>query len=226
MNTPKVRKEIEDLTGSYVDLGFGGEEAAAGFDVLFRSTGDLDASQKLLATSADLARVKNISLADASSIVAKANQGSAKAFKEMGIELDTSLPKAQMLEKGMSELSAKIGGQATAYTKTFAGQLAVTKEKFADVAETLGTTLMPYLKGFLDLITQTVDWVKKNSSWLSILAGVILTVTVALAAYSATVKVTTAVTKAWAFISGVAKTVMTGLTTGQWVRAKARLRFK
>lgn len=216
MNTPKVRKEIEDLTGSYVDLGFGGEEAAAGFDVLFRSTGDLDASQKLLATSADLARVKNISLADASSIVAKANQGSAKAFKEMGIELDTSLPKAQMLEKGMSELSAKIGGQATAYTKTFAGQLAVTKEKFADVAETLGTTLMPYLKGFLDLITQTVDWVKKNSSWLSILAGVILTVTVALAAYSATVKVTTAVTKAWAFISGVAKTVMTGLTTGQW----------
>ena len=216
MNTPKVRKEIEDLTGSYVDLGFGGEEAAAGFDVLFRSTGDLDASQKLLATSADLARVKNISLADASSIVAKANQGSAKAFKEMGIELDTSLPKAQMLEKGMSELSAKIGGQATAYTKTFAGQLAVTKEKFADVAETLGTTLMPYLKSFLDLITQTVDWVKKNSSWLSILAGVILTVTVALAAYSATVKVTTAVTKAWAFISGVAKTVMTGLTTGQW----------
>ena len=216
MNTPKVRKEIEDLTGSYVDLGFGGEEAAAGFDVLFRSTGDLDASQKLLATSADLARVKNISLADASSIVAKANQGSAKAFKEMGIELDTSLPKAQMLEKGMSELSAKIGGQATAYTKTFAGQLAVTKEKFADVAETLGTTLMPYLKGFLDLITKTVDWVKKNSSWLSILAGVILTVTVALAAYSATIKITSAVTKAWAFISGVAKTVMTGLTTGQW----------
>jgi hypothetical protein len=163
-----------------------------------------------------LARVKNISLADASSIVAKANQGSAKAFKEMGIQLDTSLPKAQMLEKGMSELSAKIGGQATAYTKTFAGQLAVTKEKFADVAETLGTTLMPYIKGFLDLLTQTVSWVKKNSSWLSILAGVILTVTVALAAYSATIKITAAVTKAWAFISGVAKTVMTGLTTGQW----------
>jgi hypothetical protein len=216
VNTPKVRKEIEDLTGSYVDLGFGGEEAAAGFDTLFRSTGDLDASQKLLATSADLARVKNISLADASSIVAKANQGSAKAFKEMGIELDSSLPKTQMLEKGMSELSAKIGGQATAYTKTFAGQLAVTKEKFADVAETLGTTLMPYLKSFLDLITKTVAWVKQNSSWLSILAGVILTVTVALAAYSATIKITSAVTKAWAFISGVAKTVMTGLTTGQW----------
>jgi hypothetical protein len=216
MNTPKVRKDIEDLTGSYVDLGFGGEEAAAGFDVLFRSTGDLESAQNLLATSADLARVKNISLADASSIIAKASQGSAKAFKEMGIALDTSLPKAEMLDKAMGELNQKIGGQATAYTKTFAGQLAVTKEKFADVAETLGTTLLPYIKRFLDLITQTVAWVKQNSSWLSILAGVILTVTVALAAYNATIKIVAATTKAWAFISGVAKTVMTGLTTGQW----------
>ena len=214
VNTPKVRKEIEDLTSSYVDLGFGGEEAAAGYDILFRATGNLEESQKLLATSADLARVKNISLADASSIVAKANQGSAKAFKEMGIELDTSLPKAKMLEKGMAELSAKIGGQATAYTKTFAGQLAVTKEKFADVAETLGTTLMPYLKGFLDLITKTVEWVKQNSSWLSILAGVIITVAVALAAYNTAIKVSMALTKAWTTITAVHKTV-TAMLTGQ-----------
>jgi hypothetical protein len=215
VNTPKVRKEIEDLTGSYVDLGFGGEEAAAGFDTLFRSTGDLEKSQGLLATSADLARVKNISLADASSIVAKANQGSAKAFKEMGIVLDTTLPRAEMLDKAMGELNQKIGGQAIAYTETFAGQLAVTKEKFADVAETLGTTLLPYIKRFLDLITQTVEWVKQNSSWLSILAGVVVTVTVALAAYNATIKIVAASTKAWAVISGVAKTVQTLLTTGQ-----------
>jgi hypothetical protein len=222
MNTPKVRKEIEDLTGSYVDLGFGGEEAAAGFDVLFRSTGDLDASQKLLATSADLARVKNISLADASSIVAKANQGSAKAFKEMGIELDTSLPKAQMLEKGMSELSAKIGGQATAYTQTFAGQLAVMKEKFADVAETLGTTLMPYIKGFLDLISKTIEFVQRNSKVFSILAGVIITVTVALAAYNATIKIIAIATKAWTVITTVQKTVM-AMMTGQQLALNAAM---
>jgi hypothetical protein len=222
VNTPKVRKEIEDLTGSYVDLGFGGEEAAAGFDVLFRSTGDLEKSQMLLATSADLARVKNISLADASSIVAKANQGSAKAFKEMGIELDSSLPKAQMLEKGMSELSAKIGGQAIAYTETFAGQLAVMKEKFADVAETLGTTLMPYIKGFLDLITKTVEWVKQNSSWLSILAGVVITVTVALAAYNATIKIIAASTKVWTAITTIQKTVM-AMMTGQQLALNAAM---
>jgi hypothetical protein len=216
VNTAETRKRVEELTGSYVDLGFGGEEAAAGYDVLFRATGDLDKAQALLATSADLARVKNISLADASAIMAKANAGGAKAFKEMGITLDDTLPKAQAIDKAMGELNARIGGQAVAYTKTFAGQLAVTKEKFADVAETLGTTLMPYLQKFLDILTNTVTWVKANSSWLSYLAGAVITVTFALAAYNATVKIVTATTKAWAFISGVAKTVMTGLTTGQW----------
>jgi hypothetical protein len=216
VNTPKVRKDIEDLTGSYVDLGFGGEEAAAGFDILFRSTGDLDTAQKLLSTSADLARVKNISLADASAILSKANQGSAKAFKEMGIELDTSLPKAQMLEKGMAELTARIGGQATAYTETFAGQLAVMKEKFADVAETLGTTLMPYIKGFLDLISKTTEFVQRNSKVFSILAGVIITVTVALAAYNATIKIIAATTKVWSVITGI-QVAVTKLLTGQQV---------
>jgi DNA-directed RNA polymerase subunit F len=216
VNTAETRKRVEDLTGGYVDLGFGGEEAAAGFDVLFRATGDLDQAQALLATSADLARVKNISLADASGILSKASMGGAKAFKEMGVTLDTTLPKAQAIDKAMGELNARIGGQAVAYTKTFAGQLAVTKEKFADVAETLGTTLMPYLQKFLDLITKTVSWVKQNSSWLSYLAGAVITVTFALAAYNATIKIVAFSTKAWALISGVAKTVMTGLTTGQW----------
>ena len=214
VNTAETRAKIEGLTGAYVDLGFGGEEAAAGFDVLFRATGDLDAAQALLATSADLARVKNISLADASSIVSKASMGGAKAFKEMGITLDTTLPKAQAIDKAMGELNARIGGQAVAYTKTFAGQLKVTQEKFADVAETLGTTLMPYLQKFLDMLTDTVGWVKQNSSWLSYLAGAVVTVTFALAAYNATIKVVAASTKAWAAITSVQKTV-TAMLTGQ-----------
>jgi hypothetical protein len=214
VNTAETRKRVEDLTGGYVDLGFGGEEAAAGFDVLFRATGDLDQAQALLATSADLARVKNISLADASSILSKASMGGAKAFKDMGITLDTTLPKAQAIDKAMGELNARIGGQAVAYTKTFAGQLAVTKEKFADVAETLGTTLMPYLQSFLSTITKTVGWVKQNSSWLSYLAGAVVTVTFALAAYNATIKVVAASTKVWAAITSVQKTV-TAMMTGQ-----------
>jgi DNA-directed RNA polymerase subunit F len=224
VNTAETRKRVEDLTGGYVDLGFGGEEAAAGFDVLFRATGDLDQAQALLATSADLARVKNISLADASSILSKASMGGAKAFKEMGITLDTTLPKAQAIDKAMGELNQRIGGQAVAYTKTFAGQLAVTKEKFSDVAETLGTTLMPYLQSFLTTITKTVTWIKANSSWLSYLAGAVVTVTFALAAYNTTVKVVAAATKAWSVITGV-QAAITKLLTGQQVALNTAMKL-
>ena len=216
VNTAETRARVEGLTGAYVDLGFGGEEAAAGFDVLFRATGDLDSAQALLATSADLARVKNISLADASSIMAKASMGGAKAFKEMGITLDTTLPKAEAIDKAMAELNERIGGQATAYTKTFAGQMVVMKEKFADVAETLGTTLMPYLQKFLDGIIKTVAWIKQNSSWLSILAAAFVTITIALASYNAYVKVSMALTKAWTAITTIHKTV-TAMMTGQQI---------
>jgi hypothetical protein len=224
VNTAETRKRVEDLTSGYVDLGFGGEEAAAGFDVLFRATGDLDQAQALLATSADLARTKNISLADASSILSKASMGGAKAFKEMGITLDTTLPKAQAIDKAMGELNQRIGGQAVAYTKTFAGQLAVTKEKFADVAETLGTTLMPYLQSFLTTITKTVTWIKANSSWLSYLAGAVVTVTFALAAYNTTVKVVAAATKAWSVITGV-QAAITKLLTGQQVALNTAMKL-
>jgi hypothetical protein len=214
LSTKQNREDIKELTDSYVDLGFGGEEAGAGLDVLLRATGDLDESQKLLAMSADLARTKNIGLSEASSILAKASQGNARAFKEMGITLDETLPKNEALNKAMAELNARIGGQAIAYTKTFQGQLAVTREKFNDVAESLGAQLLPYLKQFLDLVSNAIEFAKRNASTLKIVGGVILTVTAALAAYNLGVKVSIALTKAWGIITK-AQAIATAVLTGQ-----------
>jgi hypothetical protein len=86
--TSETRKEIEDLTGSYVDLGFGGEEAAAGFDVLFSSTGDLEASHKRYLPHRPIwLALKIFHLLTRLLLLLKQVRRSAKAFKEMGIEL-------------------------------------------------------------------------------------------------------------------------------------------
>lgn len=223
LSTKQNREDIKELTDSYSDLGFGGEDAAAGLDVLLRATGSLDKSQKLLAMSADLARVKNIGLTEASSILAKASQGSARAFKEMGITLDETLPKNEALNKAMAELNAKIGGQAIAYTETFQGKLAVTKEKFNDVAETLGGQLLPYLKQFLDFVSKAIEFVQRNSGVFKILGGVILTVTVALASYNATVKAITFATNVWSKATAFAKGVL-ALFTKQQQAANAAMK--
>ena len=222
VNTAENRKRVEELTGAYVDLGFADEEAAAGFNILLRSTGDLDKSQQLLALSADLARTKNISLSQASSVLAKAQAGNLKAFKEMGITLDETLPKSEAIAKAFDQLQEKIGGQAVGYTKTFAGQMAVMKTQFSETAETLGTALMPILTTVMEKIQDGVEFVKRNASAFKLWGGILLTVAVALASYNAYIKISMALTKAWTAITTIHKTI-TALMTGQQLALNAAM---
>jgi DNA anti-recombination protein RmuC len=214
VNTDKNREAVQKLTSSYIDLGFADEEAAAGFENLLRVTGDVDQAQRLLALSADLARTKNISLSQAATTLARASQGNARAFKEAGIALDTTLPKAEAIDKAFDQLNARIGTQAENATKTFAVQLQIVKERFSDTAETLGATLLPYLKQLLESINNAIEFVKRNSTAFKIFGGIILTVTAALAAYNLGVKASIAVTKVWTAITK-AQQIATAVLTGQ-----------
>jgi hypothetical protein len=216
VNTAANREQIKELTDGYVELGFGGDIAMGAFNRLLTTTGDLNKSQDLLALSADLARAKQIDLGSAASILAKASIGNAKAFKEMGIELDNTLPKQQAIDKAMGQLSAKIGGQAQAATKTFTVQLQILREKVLDIAESIGATLIPIIQDFIDFVGDAINFVKKYSDAFKLIGAIIVGVTLALVAYNVTVKVTTALTKAWAVATGVIS-IATKLLTGQQI---------
>jgi hypothetical protein len=216
INTEANRSQIEKLTDSYEKLGFGNEEAASGFNKLLVATGSVTESQNLLALSADFARVKNMSLEEASATLARASAGNAKAFKEMGITLDSTIPKSEAVAKAMDELQGKIGGQAVNATKTFKVQLLILKEEVGSIAEKIGGALLPILKNMVEFISSAIDFISRNAKVFAILGGAVVLVTVALASYNATVKVVTAVTKAWSTISAVATAIQVGLTTGQW----------
>ncbi|NDB57245.1 hypothetical protein EB001_02165 [bacterium] len=200
INTEANRTQIEKLTDSYEKLGFGNEEAANGFNKLLVATGSVSDATNLLALSADFARVKNMSLEEASATLARASAGNAKAFKEMGISLDTTLPKSEAVAKAMEELQGKIGGQAVNATKTFKVQLQILKEEVGSIAEKVGGALMPVLKNMVEFFSKAIDFISRNAKVFAILGGAIVT----------------AVTKAWSTISAVATAVQVGLTTGQW----------
>lgn len=216
LNTAKTREEIDKLSSSFVQLGFDDEAAAASMQVLIQSTGDLAKSKELLAMSADLARAKTISLESASQMLVRANMGAGKVFKQFGIVLDTTLPKAEATSKAMGELKEKLSGQAEKAAKTFSVQLQILKEQFNNTAQSVGEVLLPYLKTLIDNLNKAVEFVKRNSDAFQIFGGIVLTVGVALASYALTLKVITAATKAYAFIQGVAKTA-TMLLTGQQI---------
>jgi len=150
-----------------MSLGFEGTQTALALSTLVTATGSLEKSQGMLAASADLARFKNIDLASASKILAKASGGNAKAFKELGITMDKSLPPAEALEKAMGMLNAKIGGQAAAYATTYSGKLAILEAKFQDVQEQVGYKLLPVLVKLGDFLINT--GIPKMESFFKIL---------------------------------------------------------
>jgi hypothetical protein len=224
INIEANRQLVSDLDVAYSKLGFGGDETATALNRLVSTTNDLEMSQGLLSISADLARVKNIDLASAAAVVGKASMGNAKAFKEMGIELDSTLPKSEAITKAMDELNDKVGGQAIAYTKTFAGQLVVLREQISAVADTVGAALLPYLKQAVEVIAKGIEFVQRNAAAFKVLLGVILTITIALAAYNAAIKVQMALTKAWSVITGV-QAAITKLLTGQQVALNTAMKL-
>ena len=216
LNTASTRKEIDDLSQSFVKLGFDDEAASASMQVLVQSTGDVTKSKQLLGMAADLARAKTMSLEEASKTLVRANMGAGKVFKQFGIVLDENLPKAEATSKAMQELKEKLSGQAQKATETFAVQLQILKEQFNNAAQAVGEVLIPYLKTLMENLSKAAEFVKRNSTAFQIFGGIVLTVTVALASYAITLKVITAATKAYAFIQGVAKAA-TALLTGQQV---------
>ena len=152
-NTAANRAEVTATTEKMSSLGFSVKDSETAYTKLITATGSTTESTKLMSMAADLARYKHESLAEAAGTLEKGTMGSAKAFKEFGITLDTTLPKNQAIAKAMDELNGKIGGQAVGYTHTFAGEMEILKAKFDDVAVKVGAVVMPILTKLMEFIT-------------------------------------------------------------------------
>lgn len=180
VTSEKLQKDVFTSADAYYQLGFQGSEAVNAMGTLVTATGSVSQANKLLAISADLARYKHIDMNTAATVLARGTQGSARAFKELGITLDTTLPKNKAIEKAFDELNKKIGGQAQAYTKTFAGQMAILKEKFDNFAQAIGAVVIPIITRFISIISGIANYVSKNSAALQVFLGLTLAVTAAL----------------------------------------------
>ena len=213
ITSEKTQKEVYDTADAYYQLGFQGSEVINAMGTLVTATNDVEQSTKLLSMAADLARFKHIGLAGAAKILARGTQGAARAFKEMGITLDTSLPKNEAIAKAFDELNKKIGGQATAYTKSFAGQMDVLKERMDNVFQTVSAKVLPVFAAFVGYITT-------NGTALLVYGGIVLSVIAVIKTYGMTVAAIKSIQQAYAFwtyaqaaSTNVFKFAMYGLNT-------------
>ncbi len=127
----------------------------------------------------------------------------------------------------LNELAVEVGGTARAYGQTFAGQLAILRGQFGNIAEDVGAELLPVLSELLteyivplvpkiaelaktfaeDLangIREGVEWLKTASTWLGEHKGVIIAVLAAVGTAIAAFVYTTVIPAAVAMITAMA----------------------
>jgi predicted nucleic acid-binding protein len=205
-----TQEQMQKLSETNTKLGFSTVATAGALGTLVTATGSTKDATKLLSTAMDLARYKHISLEEASTILARGTQGSAKAFKEMGITLDTHLPKQQAINKAMDELNQRLSGQNAAYLKTFGGQMASLGAQAQLVAEKIGNVLIPIIQDILGFI-------QRFGKELLILGGAIIATVAAFKIYETTMALFKAAQIVYiAFTSGMtaAQTALTFATEG------------
>lgn len=179
VSTEANRQRLADVAQSMEGLGFDAATASDALSILLQTTKSVETSEKLLATAADLARARQMDLATAARLLSRAQAGNTRIFSMFGIQLDKNKDKATATKEAMEKLAQVIGGQAEAYTKTFAGQLAVLGKQIENVAEGIGAALLPYLMKFLSAIQRLAKFLNEHREILAGVAFLIGTVMVA-----------------------------------------------
>lgn len=127
-------KGAEDYASAQGRLGFADDDVRASLSQLVGVTHDLTQAQDLNTLAQDLARAKNIDLAQATDIVTKAAQGNGKALKGLGVDVAGAKTAADFL----AAAEKNVHGAAEQWANTNEGKLAVSNVKVGEAMEKVG----------------------------------------------------------------------------------------
>lgn len=114
----------------------------------------------------DLAAAKTISLGEAASLVGRAHNGSARVFREFGVEVEKNADGTGNYEKALDELAAQLSGRAAASQDSFAGKVREGKAWLDNAASALAETYGPAVTAAGSAVTAlgvVLDIVKARS---------------------------------------------------------------
>jgi hypothetical protein len=166
--TDEQKKSASETTEAISKLGFAHSDSTDAMATLVTATGSVSQAQKLMGLTADYARNKHMTLADAAMAMGRATQGNLKAFKAYGIALDATLPKNEAIAKAFDQLNAKIGGTAKNSMNTLGVQLTIMREKFQEIANKIGAVVLPILTGLIKGLSFLFTYIEKNRVALGI----------------------------------------------------------
>jgi len=144
---------IEKLISKREDLAFTDDELRNSLALLVASTKDVSEAQDLQALAMDLARLKGVDLETATQALVKANAGSTRELKALGIVVDDTSDKTEVF----TAIQKAAAGQAAAYADTTAGKWQTLGIKFGDVMEDIGAAIIPVAEGILNFSIGAIE---------------------------------------------------------------------
>jgi hypothetical protein len=200
--SPAINKTAEDL----INLGFADDQTYASLAKLTAATGDVKTAMRSMSIAADLARFKQMSLTEASDLLARASTGQARGLRDLGIAMGISTEKGASYEEILAAIEQRIGGTAKAFGETASGKMAIFNAKFDELKEQIGYGLLPILLKTVTFINnKLIPTLSKFFNFIEKNKNIIINFGLAFAGIWAFAKMQAGVTAAITLIGGLVK---------------------
>lgn len=233
----KLRPAMERLGRSYGDVGEAQEAATLAMDISAATGKDLETVSKALAKANDgqMGGLKSlgITLGDqaqntieynkAQKELAKNQTAAQDALEEFGPsskEYTSAMGKVEDSQKAvntlaaegvdwMGELGEEFGGAASSNANTAAGKMERFQLALAETGESIGAALLPAIEALMGPLMSMATWAQNNSTFLTILLGVIGTIAGVVLVANAALAAWSTITAIWSAVTAIATAVGT-----------------
>jgi len=161
-NVPAWDGDMSAITGAVKareNLGFADDALRASLITLLPATHNIGKALAVQSTAMDLARLKGISLEDASAALTKVEGGQYRMLKSLGIVLKDGATHTEAL----AAVQQVAMGQAATYAGTLAGKTEILQAKIQDLTEEVGGALIPALDGAATSLLAFIDAIDPES---------------------------------------------------------------
>jgi len=152
-----------------------GDEAIIGVQAsIAMFTDNEDAIKRATQATLDMATATGMDLKSAGDLVAKSLGSSTNALSRYGIVVEGAVGSSERLDTLTKNIADKMGGQAAAAAETYLGQLQQLSNVFGDIAERMGTKLIPTIVEFITPLKETMEtWLKYRDAVEGVGSGVL-----------------------------------------------------
>ena len=197
---PFIKQVSQDL----INLGFAEDQTEIGLAKLTAATGDVKVAMKSMSVAADLARFKQISLVDATTLLAAASTGQAKGLRDLGIAMGVSIEKGSTYEEILAAIEDRVGGTAKAFGDTASGKVAIFNAKLGELKDEIGYALLPALISVVTFMnTKLIPALRRFFAFIDRNKQIIINFGIAFASIWAFAKIQAGVTLAITAIKGL-----------------------